>query len=67
MTTGRANPLSLSLYGGDPVLIVLGCFAFFSVALVLGCCALTVHDSDLLHQHPPDPDHKQWPQDGDDP
>ena len=56
-----------SIYGGDPVLIVLGCFAFFSVALVLGCCALTVHDSDLLHQHPPDPDHKQWPQDGDDP
>ena len=56
-----------SLYGGDPVLIVLGCFAFFSVALVLGCCALTVHDSDLLHQHPPDPDHKQWPQDGDEP
>ena len=49
------------------MLIVLGCFAFFSVALILGCCAVTVHDSDLLHQHPPDPDHKQWPQDGDDP
>ena len=49
------------------MLIVLGCFAFFSVALILGCCVLTVHDSDLLDMHPPDPDHKQWPQDGDDP
>ena len=49
------------------MLIVLGCIAFFFVALILGCCALTVHDSDLLDMHPPDPDprHRQWPQDGD--
>ena len=49
--------------------ILIGVFVLgvFSVMVVLGCCALTVHDSDLLHQHPPDPDHKQWPQDGDEP
>ena len=44
-----------------------GVIGVFSVMVVLGCCALNVHDSDLLHQHPPDPGHKQWPQDGDDP
>ena len=33
-------------------LIVIGILATFVVLLVLGCCALTVHDSDLLHQHP---------------
>lgn len=51
------------------ILIGVGVIGVFSVLLVLGCCALTVHDSDLLHQHPPDPDphHRQWPQDGDEP
>ena len=51
------------------ILIGVGIIGVFPVALILGCCALTVHDSDLLHQHPPDPDprHRQWPQDGDDP
>ena len=49
------------------ILIGVGVLGVFSVMVVLGCCALNVHDSDLLHQHPPDPDHKQWPQDGDDP
>lgn len=49
------------------ILIGVGVIGVFSVALILGCCALTVHDSDLLDMHPPDPDHKQWPQDGDDP
>ena len=51
------------------ILIGVGVIGVFSVALIRGCCALTVHDSDLLHPHPPDPDpdHKQWPQDGDDP
>ena len=49
------------------ILIGVGVLGVFSVMVVLGCCALTVLDSDLLHQHPPDPDHKQWPQDGDEP
>jgi hypothetical protein len=68
---GRAIRSPFSLYGGDPViaaiLIGVGVIGVFSVMVVLGCCALTVHDSDLLHQHPPDPDprHRQWPQDGD--
>ena len=48
-------------------LIVIGILAIFSVLLVLGCSALAMHDSDLIDMHPPDPDHKQWPQDGDEP
>lgn len=49
------------------ILIGVGVIGVFSVLVVLGCCALAMHDSDLLHQHPPDPRHRQWPQDGDDP
>ena len=62
--------LSLFLYGGDFMtvfLIVIGILAIFSVLLVFGCAALSVHDSDLIDMHPPDPEHRQWPQDGDDP
>ena len=40
------------------VLVALGCFALFVVLLVAGCCALAVHDSDLIDMHPPDMEQK---------
>ena len=49
------------------ILIVIGLLAVFCVLVILGGCVLQISDDDLLHQHPPDPDHKQWPQDGDEP
>ena len=44
--------------------ILIGIFIIgvFSVMVVLGCCALNVHESDLLDMHPPDdPDHENFP------
>ena len=50
------------------MLIVLGILIFGAVAVVLGVSAVKIYDDAILRdQHPPDPDHKQWPQDGDDP
>ena len=48
------------------ILIILGIIFIGLILLVVGIAALTLHDDALMADHPPDPDHRQWPQDGDD-
>lgn len=50
------------------MMIILGILIFGAVMVVFGVSAVKIYDDAILRdQHPPDPDHKQWPQDGDEP
>lgn len=49
------------------ILKILGIIFIGIVMVIAGINVLNHHDNELLSAHPPDPDHRQWPQDGDDP
>lgn len=48
------------------ILVVLGIIVSFLGLLVFGVHVLSNHDDMLLDVHPPDPDHRHWPDGGDD-
>ncbi len=48
------------------MLIVLGILIFGALMVVFGVSAVKIYDDAIFRdQHPPDPRHRQWPQDGD--
>ena len=48
--------------------MVVGILIFGAVMVGFGVSAVKIYDDAILRdQHPPDPDHRQWPQDGDEP
>ena len=50
------------------VFIILGIIIFGLIMTIIGVAAINMYDNEILRkQHPPDPRHRQWPQDGDDP